>query len=87
MEMKILKSEKDEIEVQIDSLTIVELLKEYLNEDSGVSFAAWRREHPTKSPVLKVQTKGKTAKKAINDAIAKIEKELDKAAGDFAKMK
>lgn len=86
MEIKILNSSKDELEVEIDSLTITELLKVYLNQDSAVSFAAWKREHPTKNPILKVQTKGKTAKKAVSDAIAKIDKELDKIEKDFSKL-
>ena len=63
MEINVLKNSKEEIEIEVDNLTIVELLRVYLNKDSSVSFAAWRREHPTKKPVLKVQTKGKTAKK------------------------
>ncbi|MEX2017382.1 MAG: RpoL/Rpb11 RNA polymerase subunit family protein, partial [Candidatus Pacearchaeota archaeon] len=70
MEINILKDEKEEIELQIDNLTIAEILRVYLNKDSGVTFAAWRRGHSTESPVLLVKTKGKTAKKALNDAIA-----------------
>ena len=87
MELKILSSSKDEIQLEADSLTIVEILRVYLNKDSSVTFAAWKREHPTKNPILKVQTKGKTAKKAINDAIDAITKDLDKIESDFKKMK
>ena len=87
MEMKVLKSSKDEIELEVDNLTIVEILRVYLNKDSSVSFAAWRREHPTKSPILLVKTKGKTAKKAITDAVNSITKELDKVEDDFKKLK
>lgn len=87
MEIKILKAEKDEMEVELPSVTIVEVLRVYLNEDPKVSFAAWRRDHPTEKPVLKVKTKGKTAKKAINDAISSIDKELDKILAGFKKLK
>ena len=87
MELKVLNSSKDEIELEIDNLTLVEILRVYLNKDSSVSFAAWKREHPTKSPILKVQTKGKTAKKAIHDAVSAIVKDLDKVESDFKKMK
>ena len=87
MEIKIIKEEKNLIEVEIENLTIAEILRVYLNKDSGVEFAAWRREHPTKSPVLKVETKGKSAKKAVNDAVAFIEKDLDKILVDFKKLK
>ena len=87
MEMKVLNSAKEEIELETDSLTLVEILRVYLNKDSSVSFAAWKREHPTKNPVLLVKTKGKTAKKAINDAISGIVKDLDKIEKDFKGMK
>jgi len=87
MEINVLKSSKDEIEVELDSITIVEILRVYLNKDSSVTFAAWKREHPTKKPALLVKTKGKTAKKAIDDAISAIEKDLEKFEADFKKLK
>ena len=87
MEIKIINSSKDELEAEIDNLTIVEILRVYLNKDSGVTFAAWRREHPTKNPVLKIQTKGKTAEKALKDAVNAITKDLDKIETDFKKLK
>ncbi len=87
MEVKILNASKDEIEVQVDSLTLVELLRVYLNKDSSVIFAAWKREHPSESPILKVKTKGKSAKKAVDDAVKTIIKELDKIEADFKKLK
>ncbi|MEK6819985.1 MAG: RpoL/Rpb11 RNA polymerase subunit family protein [Nanoarchaeota archaeon] len=87
MELKVLNSSKDEMELEIDNLTLVEILRVYLNKDDAVSFAAWKREHPTKSPILKVQTKGKTAKKAVHDAVSAIVKDLDKIEKDFKGMK
>ncbi|MFH1608241.1 MAG: RpoL/Rpb11 RNA polymerase subunit family protein [archaeon] len=87
MEINVIKSSKDEIEVEFDNLTIAEILKVYLNKDSAVIFAAWKREHPTKNPVLTVKTKGKTAKKAVDDAVSSIIKELDKFDKDFNGMK
>ena len=87
MEMKVLSNEEDEIEVELGSITIAEILRVYLNKDSGVTFAAWKREHPTKSPILLVKTKGKTAKKAIGDAVNSITKDLDKIEDDFKKLK
>jgi len=62
-------------------------LRVYLNKDSAVTFAAWKREHPTERPTLSVKTKGKTAKKAIGDAISAVEKDLDKTLKDFEKLK
>lgn len=87
MDLKILKDSKNEIEVEINSVTIAEILRVYLNKDSAVSLAVWRQEHVTKNPVLKVQAIGKTAKKAINDAVSAIEKDLDKILNDFDKLK
>lgn len=87
MEIKIIKDSKDEIEFQTDSLTIAELLKVYLNRDDSVSVAAWKREHITENPIVLVKTKGKTAKKAINDAVSAITKDLDGFESDLKKMK
>ena len=87
MELKVLKNSKEEIEVELENLTLVELLRVYLNKDSAVSFAAWRRDHPSEKPVLKVTTKGKTAKKALSDAVSSVIKDLDSLEDDFKKMK
>ena len=87
MEIKILSNSKDEIEVQLENLTLVEILRVYLNKDSSVTFAAWKRDHPSEKPMLKVKTKGKTAKKAISDAVSAIVKDLDKVEADFKKLK
>ena len=87
MEMNILKSSKNEIEVEFGNLTIAELLRVYLNKDSAVTFAAWKREHPIEKPKLLVKTKGKTAKKTINDAVNSITKELDRIESDFKRLK
>ena len=85
MEIKYIKEEKNEAEIELDNLTIVEILRTYLNNDSEVSFAAWRKEHPYKNPILKIITKGKTVKKAISDAVSQIEKDLDKIVSDYHK--
>jgi DNA-directed RNA polymerase subunit L len=87
MEMNILRNEKEELELETDSLTMVEILRVYLNKDSAVTFAAWKREHPTKKPVLLVKTKGKSAKKAIEEAVSEITKDLEKVEDEFKKMK
>ena len=87
MDIEILKGSKDEMEVRLENVTLVEILRVYLNKDDSVSFTAWKREHPSEKPILKVQTKGKTAKKAISDAVSAIEKDLDKIEENFKKMK
>ena len=87
MEIKVLKNSKEEMEIEVGSLTIAEIVRVYLNKDSAVSFAAWTRDLPSDHPKLLVQTKGKTAKKAVNDAVSAITKDLDKVSGDFKKLK
>lgn len=87
MEVKYLKDEKNEAEIEISSITLAEVLREYLSEDESVSFVAWKREHPTKNPILKINTQGKTVRKAVSDAIAVIDKEVDKLADELKKAK
>ena len=62
MEIRILKDEKDDFDVELENVTLAEVLKVYLNQDPSVEFAAWKRIHPTENPILSLKTKGKTAK-------------------------
>jgi len=87
MEVEILKDEKNELEVTIDNQTIVEILRVYLNKDSAVKLGVWKKVHYSKPFVLKIKTEGKSAKKAFQDAIAKIHKDLDKYKDEFKKAK
>lgn len=75
MQIEILKQEKNEIEFKIDNSTIAEILRVYLNRQD-IDFAAWRREHPTKPLILRIESSSKTVKKAISDAVAEIKKDL-----------
>jgi len=81
-----LKEEKNNILVEIDNQTVAEILRVYLNEDDAVVLAAWKREHPDKPIIFEIKTDGKTAKKALEDAATKIEKQTDKLAEDFKKI-
>jgi len=87
MLIKYIKQEKDEVEIEMDNPTVAEVLRSYLAKDEAVSFVAWRKEHPFKNLVLKIKTDGKTVDKAIKDAKAKIEKELDALSADAKKAK
>ena len=75
MEIEILKSEKNEIELKINNNTVAEILREYLNR-KGIEFAAWRREHPTKPIILKIKSSNKPVKKEIEEAIKLIKEDL-----------
>ena len=87
MEIEILSSSKDEMEVKLPTMTLVAIQRVYLYKDPSVEFAAWKREHPSEKPILKLKTKGKTVKKAINDAVDAITKDLDKMESEFKKLK
>ena len=71
MEINFLVSEKDKLEVELDNLTVAELLRDMLWKDESVTLSAWKRDHPSKNPILVLHTKGKDAKKVL---LAKIEK-------------
>jgi len=85
MEIKIVKDEKNELDVQLDSQTIAEIIRVYLNMDDSVKVAAWKKEHYSRPLLLKIVTEGKTAKKALADAIAKLQKDLEKYGDEFKK--
>ena len=84
MDVKILKQEKNVIEVEIENLTIAELLRAYLNKEN-IGMSAWRREHPTKNPVLRLEADN--AKKILLNTIEKVQKELDNFSDEFKKAK
>ena len=85
MEIEVLKSDKDDLEVKIDNITIAEILRVYLNQVDGVELAVWRRDHITRPAVLKVVTSGKTAKKAVSEAISSISKDAEKILASLKK--
>ena len=84
MEIKIVREEKGFVDIEIDNLTIVELLRVYLNKQD-VKMAAWRREHPTKNPVLRVEADN--AKKVVLKAIEAVQKDIDKFVEEYKKAK
>jgi DNA-directed RNA polymerase subunit L len=84
MEIKILKDEKNELDIELQSLTIAEVLRTYLNKE-GAKLAAWKRDHPTKNPVLHIEADN--PKKLLKTTITKLEKEIDKIVDEFKKLK
>jgi len=87
MEIKILKDEKNELEADLDNQTVAELVRYYLNQDDNVELGVWKKTHYSKPVTLKVTTKGKTAKKALQDAIGKAKKDLKKYGDELKKSK
>jgi DNA-directed RNA polymerase subunit L len=84
MEVKILKDEKNELDIELSNLTIAEVLRVYLNKE-GAKLAAWKRDHPTKNPILHIEADN--PKKLLKKAIATLEKEIDKTVDEFKKLK
>lgn len=83
MEIKVLKQEKDRLEIELDNLTIAELIRNELWNDDKIEIAAWKREHPTKNPVLIVKVKEGTAKRALSEAVARAQKINDNLLDKF----
>lgn len=86
MKIKVIKAEKNELEIEVNNLTIAELLRNILWQDSATEFAAWRREHPTKNPRVVLKTKGKNAKKVMLDTLASIQKTTSQLVKEFKKV-
>ena len=86
MKITYLKDEKNDIEIELDNATVAEIVRNYLMQDENVEMAAWKREHPTKNPMLTIKTEGKTAKKALLDAIEKVQKVNAEVASEFKKV-
>ena len=85
MEVNILKDEKDNLIFELDNQTIAELLRVYLNNEDAVSLAAWKKIHPDKPVTFEIRTKGKSAKKVLEDAAEAIAKDSNKYLEDFKK--
>ena len=85
MEIKILRDEKDNLVVEMNNQTVAELLRVYLNKDDSVEMAAWKREHPDKPVIFEIKTSKGTAKKALETAVALIEKDTSKILDEFKK--
>ncbi len=87
MEVKIIKDDKNELEVQLDNQTVAELVRVYLNKDASVKLGAWKKEHYSKLVTLRIETEGKPAKKALQSAISKARKDLNRYSNELKKAK
>jgi DNA-directed RNA polymerase subunit L len=82
MELEIIKSEKDYVEIALrgEEYGLANMLKELLLEDGKVEFAAYRMDHPVvASPVLVVRVSEGSPLAAIKSAV----KKLRRQAADF----
>jgi len=79
MELEIIKQEKNLLEFALkkERYTLPNLLKNKLLQDSSVIFVSNKLEHSLLDTThFVLRTKGKTPKKALEDALKKIEKDL-----------
>ncbi len=83
MKVKFLEKKQNEVKIEIDNLTICEVLRKELWEDKATTIAAYSRKHPTESPILHLQTDGKSAKKVLQDAIKRLEKKNEELGSSF----
>ena len=72
MEIKVIKNEKELLEVELDNLTMAEFLRNELWQDKATELAVWKRDHPSKNPILVLRTNGKSAKNVLLGAISKL---------------
>ncbi len=76
MNIEVISHSANECEVRVDNLTVAEIMRVYLNEQ-GIKFAAWRRDHLTQPAIFRIESSGKTVKKAISEAVAAASKDID----------
>ncbi|MEK6855554.1 MAG: RpoL/Rpb11 RNA polymerase subunit family protein [Nanoarchaeota archaeon] len=82
MQINVLKLEKDEADLQIDNITVAEVLRVYLNKQD-VDFAAWRKEHPSKPIVMKI--KSSNVSRSVVDAVNAIKKDCTALVSEIKK--
>jgi len=90
MDMKVLKDEKDELQIEFAETDqgFLNLIKEAVWQQSGVEFAGFSLEHPeTSKPVFIIKSKGKKAKDVWNSAVESASEELDKFSKELKKIK
>lgn len=76
MNVEIVSYTDHECELKIDNITVAEALRVYLN-DQGIKFAAWRRDHITQPVTFRIESSGKSVKKAVSEAVSAISKDSE----------
>ncbi len=87
LEIEILESEKNSAEFVIkgERHSFPSLLKDVLSRDSSVEFVSYTLEHPLDADSkFFLKTKGKTAKKALEDALSQLEKDFKEFKSAFS---
>jgi len=90
MEFEVLKDEANELKIQFKEIDqgFLNLVKEYVWQQSGVEQAGFHVDHPeTGKPVFTIKSKGKKAKEIWNSALATASEDLEKFGKDVKKLK
>ena len=90
MEIKILKDEKDELQVEFSEIDegFLNLIKNAVWQQSGVEFAGFNIDHPeTGKPIFIIKSKGKKTKDIWNSALESVSEELEKFGKELKKLK
>jgi DNA-directed RNA polymerase subunit L len=86
MEIKIIKSEKNELEVEFGGAdtSIPMLLVSRLNEDKGVEFAGFKKDHPIVGhPRVLLKTKKKDAAELLLEKLDELKTEVETLKKEF----
>jgi DNA-directed RNA polymerase II subunit RPB11 len=88
MEMEVLIDKKEEAEFLIkgERHTFPSMLRDVLLKDSKVVFVAYKLEHPmdTESKII-IKTSGRSPRKALEDALKKMNSNLDEFSSNMKK--
>ncbi len=76
MNVKVIEEREDVMKVEIDDVTLINLLNEKIWKQRGIEFAAYNIEHPyLAKPVITVRSKN--PKKSLIDAADKVIDDVD----------
>ena len=87
MKLNVIEQSKNKLifEIEGETHTFCNVLKDELWNDNSVTAAAYKKEHPLiGTPIIFVETKGKSAIDALKDAIKRLKKENNKMKKEFA---
>jgi DNA-directed RNA polymerase subunit L len=89
MNVKILRSEKDVIEVDLGSIdqSIAQMISEKLNKNSDVEFAAYKVDHPTVgTPKVLLRVKKGDATKIFLATVKEVKEEIEEFSKKFQEI-
>lgn len=84
--MKILKKEKNYLEIELNNLTLAEILRVYLWKNKNIIYAGWKRDHPSKPVILTLKTKTNSLE-ILKKTIEKIREEIKELKEEIKELK